>query len=123
MSEIVNAGVLKIYKFILFYHDKHYDTFKSLPTFFSNSDFCFSCFKSYDILKSIILIMCLKNVSVVNATLFNCNSHLCYINHREKVCSKIEKCIACGAFNIFSNNCQGKWCMFCRKYVDTSVLF
>ena len=47
MSEIVYAGELKMKKIILFYHDNHYDTVKSLPVFFSTSNFCFSCLKTY----------------------------------------------------------------------------
>lgn len=47
MSEIVYAGEFKFKKIILFYHDNHYDPVKSMPAFFSNSYFCYSCFKSY----------------------------------------------------------------------------
>ena len=131
MSEIVYAGLLKIDKLILFYHDNHYDTFKSLPTFFSNSYFCFSCFKTNEHFENhpcnVVCKKCrcrewyvisFEKKMKCEFCLVNCNSHLCYLNHRDKVCSKIDKCIACGAFNIFSNICQGKWCMFCRKYVD-----
>ena len=38
----------------------------------------------------------------------------------EKVCSKIEKCLLCGKFKVFSHICNGKWCMFCKKEVDLS---
>jgi hypothetical protein len=72
--------------------------------------------------------MCVINVRIVNVKgyllnktikcefcLVVCNSYLCFLHHREKVCSKIDKCLTCGAFNIFSHYCKGKWCFVENK--------
>jgi hypothetical protein len=47
MSEIVYAVPYNLKKIILFYHDHHFDTVKSLPKFFSRAYFCDVCIKLY----------------------------------------------------------------------------
>ena len=120
MSEIVYAGDYKEKKVILFYHDNHYDTIKSLPAFFSRQYFCYKCLKPYsvfqnhpcnEVCKKCKTDGCIETSRNVKCDfcMVQCRSNECYLKHREKVCSKISKCILCGNFKIFSHTCNGKW--------------
>ena len=43
MSEFSYVGDYRDKKIILFYHNNHFDTVKSLPAFFSRPYFCYKC--------------------------------------------------------------------------------
>ncbi len=48
INEIIYIGPQKEKKIMLYHHNQHFDTIKSLPGFFSKKNYCFKCMKCYN---------------------------------------------------------------------------
>ena len=128
--EFIYAGAKKDKQIILFHHNNHFDYVRSLPAFFNDKKFCFTCLSPYhDDLSHDCIKLCKicrqktckkEQDSQLKCTTCKivCSSKECLMYHQENVCKFFSKCITCGRIKTSNHTCLGRWCLNCSAPVE-----